>query len=433
MSNGTGAISQLTIKAYADDEFTTQKGEFETLINPPEYTIVSDVDYHIAQSMGIAGGALQYNTSAPRKLNLQLHFDETFLPAAEKKKSVAAQIQELNDVVYKYQEEGHSPYYVRVIWGTLDFRGKLSKLSVKPTMFEKQGSPIRADVELVVLEDVEALNKAKKRAAEEAARRKRSQQQAAGAGAASGAAAGAASGAAAGAASPDGEGPDAAGQANDRDGTQGSDPTEEGASTTEHENGPPDGDPAAGTNAEADAAAADGQTVETKEGDSLTKVADDTYGDPNQAKSLASANGLDSMMPSSGLPALALPSLPTLPLLAMLMALLKKGLAWLKKKGSKALKKGKEMAGKAKKKTTDAAKKTKKKVSDTSKLKEKAKGKFDGMKKATQKRASQALNVKNKTQAMGNKAKEMAGKTKEMAGKTKEIGGKAKAAADKLM
>ncbi|MEL6152945.1 MAG: hypothetical protein AAFQ78_02860, partial [Bacteroidota bacterium] len=154
MSSNSGGISKLIIKAYADEQFSSQKEEFEASINPEDITITSGVDYSVARSMGTAGGSLMYSTSVPRQLHFTLHFDETGVMIGQEK-SVVEQTEQLKKVIYDYQENIHSPYYIRVIWGVIDFKGRLSGLDLRYTMFGANGKPIRSHADITVVEDVE--------------------------------------------------------------------------------------------------------------------------------------------------------------------------------------------------------------------------------------------------------------------------------------
>jgi hypothetical protein len=149
------SISKLVIKAYSNESFTTGKGEFSASINPANLKITSSVEYEKSQGMGSPNMALRYNVSPPKELSFKLIFDNTgIFPDSDK--SVKDQLEALQDLVYKFQEDTNSPYYVRVIWGIIDFKGKLISLETSYTMFKSDGAPIRAEVDIVVLEDAAA-------------------------------------------------------------------------------------------------------------------------------------------------------------------------------------------------------------------------------------------------------------------------------------
>lgn len=344
------SISKLVIKAYSNESFTTQKGEFSASINPANLKITSSVDYERSQGMGSANMALRYNVSPPKELSFRLIFDNTgIFPDSDK--SVKDQLEALQDVVYKFQEDINSPYYVRVIWGVIDFKGKLVGLETSYTMFKSDGAPIRAEVDIVVLEDASA---SKIATAAKAAAKTANTATTAVLGAATGAAAGAAAAAVTVAAAsvavspnaPPSVAPDAttAGATlTESELADASTPDTAGAKANTSATGTSQagGEPAAGTNAAATTTNpqnADTKNIEQAPGataaatpttvqqvtpkDKLTGVAKNSLGDPNLAKSLGRVNGLDSLRNlASGL-SLAVP-LTSLGLLAMLLAMAK--------------------------------------------------------------------------------------------------------------
>ena len=146
-------ISKLIIKAYSDEGFSVSKGDFSASINPAHLKIVSSVDYDTSQGMGSSSMALRYNVSPPRSLYFKLLFDNTgVIPESDAK--VKDQLDSLYNIIYNFQDELSSPYYIRVIWGVIDFKGKLVNLETSYTMFQADGAPIRAEVDIAILEDV---------------------------------------------------------------------------------------------------------------------------------------------------------------------------------------------------------------------------------------------------------------------------------------
>jgi len=147
-----GNSNKLSIKSYADDGFSTAKGEFTATINPNNIKISSEVDYHVAQGMGAAGVELKYNISPPRVLSFKLLFDNTgVIPDSEQ--PIKKQVEALHKVIYDYQEAIHSPYFIRVTWGVIDFKGRLIRYETHYTLFQSDGSPIRAEADIAVIED----------------------------------------------------------------------------------------------------------------------------------------------------------------------------------------------------------------------------------------------------------------------------------------
>lgn len=383
------SISKLVIKAYSDEKFGAEKGEFSASINPANLKITSSVDYEKSQGMGSPSMALRYNVSPPKELSFKLLFDNTgIFPDSDK--NVKEQLDNLQNLVYTFQEDINAPYYVRVIWGVIDFKGKLTSLETSYTMFQSDGAPIRAEVDIVVLEEVDAngISKAIKAAQDAIASSNLTTAGTVALGAVAGATAGLVTAGAASAVVPSAineatpntasNATTAAGAGTGKDSEL--DNASAGESTNPNSNNGTDtasqtGDKsatgtnkAAGTEAQnsntkkvedtpgkannaADAAGVpnkdNSKIVQTSGRDSLPSVSKNALGDANLAKKLGSLNGLDSLRNlASGL-SLAVP-LTLAGLLAMLLAMGKKygskGAGYLKKKA----KSGKEKAVAAK-------------------------------------------------------------------------------------
>ena len=152
-SSESGGISKLSIKSYADNTFASETEHFEASINPEDIHIVRDINYHIAWPPGMPG-MLFYNASAPRLLTFKLLFDDTgIIPDATG--DVEGQLSYLRKVISDLQGDSNSPSYIRVIWGVIDFKGRLAHLETTYTRFSAEGTPIRAKVSVSILEEVD--------------------------------------------------------------------------------------------------------------------------------------------------------------------------------------------------------------------------------------------------------------------------------------
>lgn len=380
-------ISKLIIKAYSDNTFGTAKGEFSASINPANIKITSSVNYDTTQGMGSPSMALRYNITPPRVLSFKLLFDNTGV-IPDSGTDVKNQLDTLRSLVYDYHEDLNAPYYIRVIWGVIDFKGRLTGLETSYTMFQADGSPIRAEADITVLEEIDpgGMMKALKEQASAVGDVATpsgvgSDAMADALAASGGAAAGAAAGTAAASAANNNAaqdnraatGDDAA--AKGQDGNPNADKDAQGK-----------GDNKAATASKNDANQAANKAgaatpnnsamKQVKAGDSLPAISKQAFGDPNLSKYLGKLNGLDSLRGLlSGLK-LALP-FTLAGLLAMLIALAKKY-------GGKAKNAVKTKAKQAKEKTKAGAKKakekTKKGAQKTKEAAKKAKNKVKGSK-----------------------------------------------------
>lgn len=148
-----GNVSKLVIKACSDNKFSSFIGEFITSINPENLSIKSGVAYHVAHGM-VGAGTLKYRASPPRLLSFSLLFDNTGIIPGSNAISITEQIKQLQDVAYHIHKKNNSPNYIRIIWGELDFKGRLVKLDVSYTMFHVDGTLVGAEADIAVLEEI---------------------------------------------------------------------------------------------------------------------------------------------------------------------------------------------------------------------------------------------------------------------------------------
>ena len=144
-------ICKLVIKAYDDNSYGSEKGEFVTTINPTNLKISNKIDYVDSQMMGNPTWALQYNKTQPRILSFSLLFDNTGI-FPNSNIDVKQQVKNLEWLIFSNQKDIDEPYFVRIIWGDIDFKGKLLRLETSFSMFKNDGSPIRAQADIEIIE-----------------------------------------------------------------------------------------------------------------------------------------------------------------------------------------------------------------------------------------------------------------------------------------
>ena len=151
-------ICKLLLKAYTDNTFSSEKGEFTTTINPSNLKIYSSTNYSKISSIGNVN-ILNYKNVEPRIMSFSLLLDNTgvFFNSDNKVKS---QLDTLQNLFSSYQKDILEPNYVRVIWGTIDFKGKLRKLYTNYTSFKEDGTPIRAEIDVEIIEQIENITQA---------------------------------------------------------------------------------------------------------------------------------------------------------------------------------------------------------------------------------------------------------------------------------
>ena len=152
-----GKIEKLYIQPYLDAEYNNPKGEkFEALINPETYTYKCKIDFCETQAPGTSGVALKFNKIPPQDYSFDFLFDGTGVfkgasvldlaianPAASPK-NVSEQVDNFKLKVFEYQSETHRPNFLKIVWGTLLFKGVLISMDIEYKLFKPDGTPIRA-------------------------------------------------------------------------------------------------------------------------------------------------------------------------------------------------------------------------------------------------------------------------------------------------
>ncbi|MFT4925252.1 MAG: nucleoid-associated protein YgaU [Phenylobacterium sp.] len=145
--------------------------EFSVQLNPGSIKRSHGINYSDKSKfpVGSISSEYRYAKNDPELLDFELMFDgtgaviETSLnPFKMKEKSVQAQIDELKELVYRYDGNEHETPIVEILWGTLHFNCRLAKMNVEYVLFDAKGAPLRAKVQLTFLrymtiEDADAI------------------------------------------------------------------------------------------------------------------------------------------------------------------------------------------------------------------------------------------------------------------------------------
>lgn len=168
-------VEKLKITAYKDPA-RRQKiagvSEFEAMFNPASFQQTYQIHYGNKDRQGFnsSGQQVAYARTKPEELALTLLLDGTGVDqmgvlavsaAFKKKKTVAEQVQDFLKVTFRYNGDIHEPNYLKVSWGSLLFSCRLEKVDVKYTLFGRDGQPLRAELAVNLLSDIEARRRQK--------------------------------------------------------------------------------------------------------------------------------------------------------------------------------------------------------------------------------------------------------------------------------
>jgi hypothetical protein len=147
----------------AQVEIEGEGGQIECWFNPKEYTVQKQNQWKIDPVVGTALPTPQFTGGQPRKLSLDLFFD-----ASDSKLDVSSvtdrlfKMMEVNKALPgtgKTKNNGRPPK-VKFSWGeTGTFWAVADNLSVQYTLFRPDGSPVRAQVKLSLIQVDKAQDK----------------------------------------------------------------------------------------------------------------------------------------------------------------------------------------------------------------------------------------------------------------------------------
>lgn len=150
------AVKKLKITSCTVDDAGNIKAggsSFEVQINPAEYTHNYQINYSEEAHLGGLNKKNAFSSLEPEGVTFnKIVIDGTgAIPSADPDAApvdVRSQIKLLTSIVYRYSGQQHETPWVRLVWGSLIFFGRLKTMSTKYTLFKPNGEPLRAEVDL---------------------------------------------------------------------------------------------------------------------------------------------------------------------------------------------------------------------------------------------------------------------------------------------
>src|SRR5690606_28018291 len=135
-----GQFEKLYIIPYSSPDYSLTSiaaPPFFALINPETYSYKYKIEFCDTQAPGTSGVALKFNKMLPQEFNFDFLFDGTgiikgVLPAIV---PVTEQLDLFRHQVLEYSGEIHRPYYLKIHWGTLLFKGVLTAMDIEFKLF----------------------------------------------------------------------------------------------------------------------------------------------------------------------------------------------------------------------------------------------------------------------------------------------------------
>ncbi|AYH49425.1 peptidoglycan-binding protein [Dickeya fangzhongdai] len=130
-----------------------KKQQFDVMLNPAGIRHEHGINYSNRsaaghRALGSLAPRLGFASYQSETLSFEMMIDGTGVVEQPQKPDVAGQITQLKNVVYRYVGDKHEPSVVVLTWGTLSFKGRLTRLAIRYSLFDTAGAPLRATVEL---------------------------------------------------------------------------------------------------------------------------------------------------------------------------------------------------------------------------------------------------------------------------------------------
>lgn len=168
-------LQKLTIYAYKKRSRSVRSfvGSFTAMFNPESFSQRYEVQYGRNQSLNSTNRQARYSYSEPRELELKLILDDTGvhdigLLKLKAQESVSDKVKDFIDLTFHMNGNIHEPNFLVAEWGGTEDGGliffcRLLSVNVTYTSFNRDGSPLRAELDITLISDSDA----KKRMAQE--------------------------------------------------------------------------------------------------------------------------------------------------------------------------------------------------------------------------------------------------------------------------
>jgi hypothetical protein len=137
------------VQIFACDESGNQDNSksFTLQVNPSTINIDHKNQYSSESGMGSIGSDQKFNKTEPATFSFKTILDGTGV-IRPVRIDVKAMIDAVKDICYNYHGDKHEPNKIIIIWGTLLFKGILTKLNVTYKLFSAEGNLLRAELDI---------------------------------------------------------------------------------------------------------------------------------------------------------------------------------------------------------------------------------------------------------------------------------------------
>lgn len=155
-------LKKLEIIAYKDKNFSAKTGNrFSVMVNPSNYDENKQIEYN--KKKALDGGNLPaYKGYRDEELQFEFFLDTTGVlvdwmntQKPEETRPLSATIKNLENTVYTYVGDAHEPPFLNLMWGTLNYKGRLKSMKINYLLFNSEGEPLRVKITICILKYVD--------------------------------------------------------------------------------------------------------------------------------------------------------------------------------------------------------------------------------------------------------------------------------------
>lgn len=137
-------MAKLKIESYKDEKLGAKLGSMELMFNPSTLSLSHSIDYHDEPAPNRSSPEARYKKTEPEILSFEILFDGTGV--ATEPITVSEKVETFKELTYYYIGDTHQTPYVNVIWGDINFKGRLKSLDIKHTLFDPEGKVLRSNL-----------------------------------------------------------------------------------------------------------------------------------------------------------------------------------------------------------------------------------------------------------------------------------------------
>jgi len=175
LNNPFQRLEKLEIQIFKDRMRTgLPLKTFKAQLNPTSYVQNHETKFDCIEGLGKTSREKVFMYTKPESLALDLILDATGttdlglpfpVPGAASalvgaigsigKRGVADKVEALKNAAMELDSRTHEPAYLKVRWGVLDFDCRMEKMSVRYTLFDRAGVPLRAELSVLFNHDMD--------------------------------------------------------------------------------------------------------------------------------------------------------------------------------------------------------------------------------------------------------------------------------------